>query len=750
MRRMRRDEGMDPPAPDVELQLVDRTLDAIAPGIVVVDLAGTITYWNAGAARLLGWSADDGSRRGVEDVHVTSDAEVTTADIWTGLLRGEPFSGEFLLVQDDGPDLPVLVTTSAVLDAAGAVSAVVAVIVDLSDRVGAERAAEERAAHMTAVAAVGELALQQTSLSALLDGGLRHAASALGADIGSIFLIGDEGLLLEAAVGLPAELLHSHRVGFGPASLAGYTLALDDPIIVEDLRREERFLPPPVLLEAGAVSGITAVMRAQGRPEGVVSVYTRSPHAFGEEHVNVLRSVANVLGHAIERERAHQELSRIAITDELTGLPNRLLFVDRLQQSIDHLADGSIGVLFGDLDGFKDVNDALGHAAGDEALRVVARRLADNLRDGDTLARFGGDEFAILCEHVAGPDEAAVIARGLAAAVAAEPVIVDGRAVHMTISVGVTVAGPHDDVGALLRDADATMYRAKSLGRGSVEVFDDDRGVDVLARLELTNELTAAIADGQLVVHYQPEVRVDGTEIWAEALVRWEHPTRGLLMPDEFIDAAESTGLIIPLGREVLTRAAHQMARWQALGPERAPSSVSVNLSARQLLDPDLVALTADLLRSLSLDAGSLWFELTETAIMRDPDRALATLNALTGLGVGLAIDDFGTGYSSLTYARTLPVNALKIDRSFISGMRADARDLSIVRGVIGLARAFGVLSIAEGVETEEELEDLRQLGCDYAQGYVLCRPVPAEALEAWVRDRRAAERVTATEVPLG
>jgi diguanylate cyclase (GGDEF)-like protein/PAS domain S-box-containing protein len=720
----------------VELHLRRAALEEHGPAVVVTDTAGTIKSWNAAAERLFGIPASAVLHRSVAELSGT-EGGLSSDQIRRGLTRREAFAGEFELVRD-GEVIPLHLAATPIHEAGGGVTGTVAVIVDVRDRVEAERAAHARAAQMTAVAAVGELAVVQTSLSALLDGALRHALDALGAEVGSILLLDGDELRLDASVGLPDELRGVHRVGLGPASMAGFTLDQDDPTIVRDLAHEQRFVPPPRLLEAGVVSGATAVMHVEGRAAGVLSVYTRTPRTFDVDDVNVLRSIANVLGHAIERDQVHQQLSRMAITDALTGLPNRVLFVDRLEHALAHLDRTVVAVAFGDLDGFKDVNDALGHAAGDALLCAAAQRLADHVREGDTVARFGGDEFAVLFESVSGPEEAAAIAQDLARTVASEPLSASDREVHVTISMGVVVASHDDDPATLLRDADAAMYRAKSAGRGHVELFDEGLRTSVLARLELTNDLIEGIGAGQLVVHYQPEVRLGGEDVWAEALVRWQHPTRGLLMPGDFIDLAEDTGLIVPVGEQVLVAALEQMARWAALGPDRAPSAVSVNLSARQLVDGDVVEVTRGLLQSLGLDPATLWFELTETAILHDPDRALAVLNELKALGVGLAIDDFGTGYSSLSYARMFPVDAFKIDRSFISGMTTDPRDEGIVRATISLARSFGILSVAEGVETEDELAELTHLGCDFAQGYLVCRPGPPEAIEDWVQRRRA------------
>ncbi len=366
----------------VDLRLIGRLVEGTEPAVIVTDLDGRITYWSAGAERLLGWPAEAVLHQPVDVISSASDDALTSEQIRNGLTRQASYTAEFALQVGGRDPVPVRVTTSPILDDRSRATGTVAVLVDISDRVAAERAARLRATQMTAVAAVGELAIAHTSLATLLDSALRQAVQALGADVGSVFLVEEHDLRMAASVGLPRRLAGSHRVPFGDESLAGYTLQRDDPTVVEDLASETRFVPPPALLEAGVVSGATAVMRVGGRGEGVMGVYSRRRRAFDADDLNVLRSIANVLAHAMERERAHQQLSRIAITDELTGLPNRVLFLDRLEHALANLDPGGfVSVLYGDLDGFKHVNDALGHGAGDELLRAAATRLLDSVRE---------------------------------------------------------------------------------------------------------------------------------------------------------------------------------------------------------------------------------------------------------------------------------------------------------------------------------------------------------------------------------
>ena len=515
----------------------------------------------------------------------------------------------------------------------------------------------------------------------------------------------------------------------GLGTLAGFTLEHEHPTVVEDLPSEARFIPPPVLLEAGVVSGANTVMRVGGRGEGVIGVYSRRHRSFDDDDLNVLRSIAHVLAHAMERERAHQQLSRISITDELTGLPNRVLFVDRLEHALASIDQGeSVSVLFGDLDGFKHINDALGHGAGDELLQAAAARILRHVREGDTVARFGGDEFAVLCEGVSGPEEAAAIAQGLAAGVSAEPLHIQGREVHATISLGVVVSDGSDEAATLLRDADAAMYRAKSAGTGRGELFDEALRSKVLTRLELTNELVTAIAEEQLVVHYQPEVALRGNEVWAEALVRWQHPTRGLLPPSEFIDLAEETGLIVPLGHHVIAAACEQLVRW-ADEPRTVGLVLAVNVSGREFKHPEFVERLLATLARTGADPGKLMLEFTESVLLDDFEGTVAKMTALRARGVSFALDDFGTGYSSLAYLKRLPVQQLKIDKSFVRDVLVDPADATIARAVIALAQSVGLSVVAEGVETRAQWEFLSGHGCHAFQGYHFGAPGAAEDL---------------------
>ena len=431
--------------------------------------------------------------------------------------------------------------------------------------------------------------------------------------------------------------------------------------------------------------------------------------------------------------RRLDQLARQAFRDSLTSLPNRALFMDRLAHALTRTErrGEQLAVLFLDLDRFKVVNDSLGHGVGDQLLIGVSQRLAACLRPEDTIARLGGDEFAILLEDVKderGPTSAADRLTGELQ----QPFVVEGREVVITVSIGIAMSTarrmtPED----ILRDADLAMYHAKCKGKARYEVFDKSMNAPAQERMDLELDLRNAVARGEFVLHYQPVVELPTGRITeVEALVRWKHPQRGLLFPADFVGLSEETGLIVPLGRWVLHEACRQTRQWQLAAPAMKLAS-SVNLSARQLQQPGLVEEIDAVLRETRLDPSALRLEITETVVMHDAPTTLAKLEALKALGVQLAIDDFGTGYSSLGYLKRFPVDTLKIDRSFVKGIGRDVEDSAIVRAVITVAKSLGLSVTAEGIETADQLDQLRTLGCDHGQGYFFAKPMTSDRVPA-------------------
>jgi diguanylate cyclase (GGDEF)-like protein/PAS domain S-box-containing protein len=446
-----------------------------------------------------------------------------------------------------------------------------------------------------------------------------------------------------------------------------------------------------------------------------------------------------------ERRRFEAELAHRALHDHLTNLPNRALFVDRLGHALERLRrqPGEIAVLFIDLDRFKLVNDGMGHDVGDVVLLDAADRLREATRSGDTIARFGGDEFTILCED-AGLEEAGRVADRVIEAFE-RPFCHQEREFHLSASVGVRVAAsPNHTPDSVLRDADIALYAAKEKGRSRREVFDAASRMSSLDRLAIEHELRVALARDQLVLHYQPEVDIETQRIVAvEALVRWQHPERGLVPPADFIPVAEESDLIVTLGEWVLREACHQLAEWRAAGTADPSLRVAVNVSARQLSSPKLPQTVAGALEAAGLDPRALCLEITESSALHDTPLVRTNLRAIKELGVSLALDDFGVGFSSLSQIRALPpVDVIKVDRSFTAGLGSSSSDAAVVTAVLSLARSLGLKTVAEGVETADQLGRLGDLGCDVAQGYYFARPQAPGAIAELLRQAADASTI--------
>jgi diguanylate cyclase (GGDEF)-like protein/PAS domain S-box-containing protein len=434
-----------------------------------------------------------------------------------------------------------------------------------------------------------------------------------------------------------------------------------------------------------------------------------------------------------ERRALEDQLRERALHDALTGLANRGLFADRVEHCLARRSEGPLAMVFLDLDDFKGINDSLGHAAGDTLLQGVARRLLTCVRPQDTVARLGGDEFAILLEGASEAQARRVADRVLAAMAPAFDL--QGRQIHAHTSVGLAMAlAGTVTADELLTQADAAMYVAKAKGKGRYEVFEPAMRVAAMERITLKTDLQWAVQFDELEAHYQPLISLGtGAVVGFEAVLRWRHPTRGLLFPTEFIEVAEESGLIVPIGAWTLRQACREGRRLQELHPERGNFGMSVNVSTRQLQDPGLLEEIVGAVEETGFDPRLLTLEITESATVRDTEGTIAKLRALKTLGLRLAIDDFGTGYSSLSYLRRFPVDQLKIDRTFVAGLGRDDQDTAIVTSVIGLAHALGLEAVAEGVETLEQLERLTVLGCDVAQGYNWRRPAALDDVDQWL-----------------
>jgi len=615
------------------------------------------------------------------------------------------------------------------------------VLYDITERKIAEERLQRVAAQQAAVARLGRYALQDGDPHGLM----REAAALLeeidGVAGACIWVPGQDGQRLHLRAGLAGrDLTAADRSSATRESHAGAALESGLHVIVDDWSSERRFTMPSVLSVLEPRSSLAVPIAGKEQPFGVLDIHATEPSRFTPQDVHFVQASANVLADAIERHAADEALRHRVLHDSLTGLPNRISFVDSLQDALRRsTASGSpVGILFLDLDHFKLINDSIGHHAGDELLQAVAPRLSAHLRPGDIVARFGGDEFGILIDRLTDEQEALAIADRVSTAFA-EPYVMGGAEHFVTASIGIAVTTPSSrepvTAESLIRDADAAMYRAKERGRGRSELFDAKMRARAVHRLEVERELRHALDRDELLLHYQPVVALGSGEITGlEALVRWHNPERGLLDPAEFVSIAEDSGLIEPIGRWVQESACRQALEWHGQHPDQRPLDISVNLSARQVAHRDLAASVAEILARTGLDPMHLRLEITESVLVEESATATATLEALSEIGVRLVLDDFGTGYSSLAYLNRFPFDALKIDRSFIDGLGVERERTAIVEAIIGMARALSLDVIAEGLESEVQLLELRRLDCDYAQGHLFSPALPPERVTALLR----------------
>jgi diguanylate cyclase (GGDEF)-like protein len=604
---------------------------------------------------------------------------------------------------------------------------------ELSGTAEALRASEEisrlQARQQQEVARFGQRALSGEDIDELVREGLRVVRRVLAIDsAGVIKVVPEEQALVIISTEPKDPRIEGTNLPPGTGSLAGYTLATGTPVIVRDWETETRFEKSETLHMEDMVCGLTVMIRAANRAYGVLGVHCTTHRDFGTQDVNFMQAIANVIGNAIERREEEERTRYEALHDPLTGLPNRNLFLDRLGRALAQAErrNTSVAVLFLDLDQFKLVNDSLGHAAGDELLAAVAPRIEQALRPSDTIARFGGDEFAVLAEVRSEPDAIRVAERIKQAL--SHPFKLRQREHFVSASLGISIGRGEKAPEAMIRDADAALYRAKEKGRGGYEIFDSAMRARAVEHMRIENDLRRALERSELELHYQPIVGLrEGSIVALEALLRWRHPEYGLTSPTSFIPVAEESLLIVPVGRWVIEEACRQVAEWQSLRPDAAPVRIAVNLSGRQIGDPDLVSTVATAIETSGIDPATLSLELTETVLFEESGVTERLMHALRQVGVRLVLDDFGSGFSSLGYLKRFPLDGIKLDRSFIENVADGLTDAQIVRAVVEMARALGLEIVAEGVETPEQLNAVRNLGCHQAQGFYFMPPLPAE-----------------------
>jgi diguanylate cyclase (GGDEF)-like protein/PAS domain S-box-containing protein len=648
---------------------------------------------------------------------------------------GDPLPHEYRMLHRDGHTVWVRDDALLVHDELGR-GRWHGVLLDITDRKLAEAASERSAAQHAAVARLGEHALERVAIGDLMQEAVSTVTEMLGVDGAVIAELtsGGDSFELRAVCGEPRLGLDGRLVAGGVSAQAAQTVLVGDPVVVPDWATEERFKRQEITGEGDVRSTLTVLIGDRERRYGVLASYAVGPRDYSPADIDFVQSLANVLGDALERQSTEDAIQHRALHDPLTGLPNRVLFLDRLEHALARLARqraARAAVLFVDLDNFKLVNDSLGHQVGDELLAAVAARLRQAIRPSDTVARFGGDEFGLLLEEVSNERGAIAMAQRLAT-VLARPFELEASEHFVTASVGIALAEGGEQAADLIRDADAAMYRAKERGRARYELYDEVMRGRGIARLRVENDLRRALDRQELRLAYQPVVSLrDELIVGVEALVRWQHPERGLILPDEFVPIAEDSGLIERIGGWVLESACQQGARWAAAAPDAAPIGISVNLSPIQLAQRTCVERVARVLHRTGLDPSLLSLEITETTLVSKADAIGEALRALKELGVRLVLDDFGTGYSSLGYLTRLPLDALKIEREFVHALGTDRSDHAITEAIIAMARALSLQVVGEGVETDGQVAELRRLRCDFAQGFYFSTPLTARQMTA-------------------
>ncbi|MGZ4715252.1 MAG: PAS domain S-box protein [Acidimicrobiales bacterium] len=666
-----------------------RTLTESLPvGVYQADAEGSVTYINPQMTQVVGIARHPETYEdAMAPVHPEDAARVARGLV--SLLHGaQSYSDQYRIIGDDGVVRWVSHRARATLDENGCSTGLIGSIEDVTALVAAQEQNARLAGIIESTADMVGIVDADTNRLAYLNRAAREVFGLLDTDVTSI----------DTARLYPAETIQTYS----------------DTIV-------------PVLRQNEAWSGELSMVAADGREILVWQTITPTLRADGTLH-----QISIVGRDVTERRRFEADLAYQATHDSLTGLPNRALLLDHLELALARAErdDRLIALLFLDLDRFKMVNDLHGHDAGDDLLAQTARLISEVVRPSDTVARLGGDEFVILCDDVDDVEHAVAVAHRVAAAIESSPYYIGNTNLAISASIGIAMAaGGAGHPEALLRDADAAMYRAKDLGRARLEIYDETMRRRSAHRLELSEQLAEGIELGDIVVRFQPGVDTrTGRVTCVEALARWQHPTRGLLAPSEFIGLAEETGLIVGLGLRVLSTACEHGRRWEEQYGPGAPR-VHVNLSARQLTTSNLPVLVQGVLDGSGLTPSQLCLEITESVLMEDASAVIDTLWELKAIGVMLAIDDFGTGYSSLSYLRRFPVDVLKVDQSFVSGLGPDPEDSTIVAAIVNLANTLELEAIAEGVETLEQVERLQMLGCNLAQGYHFAEPAEPDQI---------------------
>ncbi|MBI4206195.1 MAG: PAS domain S-box protein [Betaproteobacteria bacterium] len=717
--------------------------DNAAVGITRVDLNGVLTDANQRFFDMLGYTKEELIGRSIKDFTHPDDYG-QGVQFRTQLSRGSMKSagGEKRFIHKNGKVVWARRTISTVSDKSGKPEYLISVVEDITDR----KQTENRQGMEHAVTRV--LAEAQT-LSEAIPRIIQTICETMGWHCGARWQMDKQAGLLrcretwgidtpeirEFIAASKDRSVEPEPVGQG---LVRRTYAAGQPVWIDDIARDQAFKRRALAARADLHGAFGFPLLGGNEVLGVMEFFHRDVREPDEMLIQIAQSIGSQIGQYMVRMQAEEAVKFVATHDALTGLPNRVMFNERLNHVIAQAQryGRRLAILFIDLDRFKIINDTLGHESGDVLLREVATRLTDNLRATDTVARLGGDEFVVLVEEVSDPLDLAGVAHKLIAALGAGfPLF--GQEYHVTASIGVsTYPDDGEDIQTLLKNADIAMYRAKEQGRNSFQFYSAQMNVHSVERLTLESGLRRALERDEIMLHYQPQVDIRrGHVTGMEALARWRHPELGLIPPASFIQIAEETGLIVPIGEWVLRSACEAQRNWQALGIPLI--RVAVNLSPRQFVHGDLLKEVMRALERTGCEASCLELEITESMVMHNPERAVALINQLKEMGVRVAIDDFGTGYSSLAYLKRFPIDSLKIDRSFILDIPGDPGDAAITQAVIAMAHSLGLKVIAEGVETRDQFDFLRKHRCDEMQGYYFSAPLPEEQAIALLKQVR-------------
>ena len=624
---------------------------------------------------------------------------------------------------------------------------IVTTVRDITLRKRAERTAAQHARQQGLIAAFGYRALGITDQAELCQQATRVLSDGLGVEFTRLmqWMADEQTLTTRAGSGWGAEWDGWRTAEIPPPLNHPGAGMLAGPVNAWNSSGENRLVGLDMLTAHGITSAVEVSIASADARFGTLGAFSRERRDFSVEDIDFLKSVANIVEAAVERQQGEEKVAYMAQFDSLTGLPNRTLLRDRLSQALTQVSrnEAQVGVLIADLDHFKVVNDTLGHPAGDAVLVQVADRLKDCVRAGDTVARLGADEFAVILCNLSQPEDASQIARAIMDCIGREFRLQDQR-VHVTASIGVAIhPGDGEDVATLLRHAEVAVHRAKEQGRDNCQFYLPQMNERAFQRAQTEAALRGALERGEFLLHYQPKADLyNGQMCGFEALLRWQHPTRGLVAPGEFISALEDTGLIVPVGEWVVRTVCMQIRSWQERGMNALP--VAVNLSARQFRQQNLETTVEQILKETGVNPRLLELELTESLLMTDAEAAAQTLHNLKAIGVRLAVDDFGTGYSSLAYLKRFPLDALKIDRAFIRDCITDPEDAMIASAIISLAHSLKLKVVAEGVETEAQLNFLRARGCDEIQGYYFARPLDVSLATRAIAENKQLQAVQA------